>query len=170
MKTVTVRRDDNFYSADWGEGRRRCAVGSGGIGTKRREGDGITPIGVWPVRRVFYRADKMNTPVCVFPPRPIVPDDGWCDAPDDANYNREVKLPYQASAENLWRDDSLYDIVAVLGFNDAPVIAGLGSAIFLHIASPDYAPTAGCIALSFQDACELLAALERGAVVKVEGT
>ncbi len=83
-------------------------------------------------------------------------DDGWCDAPLDAAYNRPVKLPYRASAEALWREDHLYDLVVILGFNDAPVVSAAGSAIFLHIARPDFGPTQGCIALAANDLLELV--------------
>lgn len=76
----------------------------------------------------------------------LAENDGWCDAPDDPNYNRPVKLPYAASQE-MWRDDGLYDVVVVIGYNDDPVVAGKGSAIFLHICRADYGPTAGCVAI-----------------------
>ena len=122
------------------------------------EGDGITPLGVFDLREVFYRADRILKPRLALALRAIEKDDGWCDAPDDPNYNRLVKLPYPASAETLWREDHLYDLVAVMGFNDDPVVAGRGSAIFLHLARPDYLPTAGCVALAHAD---LVAALEQ---------
>jgi L,D-peptidoglycan transpeptidase YkuD (ErfK/YbiS/YcfS/YnhG family) len=169
MNLVTVRRDGNIHVADWGAGPTRCAIGWGGVANKVREGDGTTPIGTWPVRRVLYRADRLAAPVSVFATAALEADDGWCDAPDDANYNRPVKLPYPASAERLWREDSLYDIIAVLGFNDAPVIAGMGSAIFIHVAAPDFDTTAGCVALPQDDLLELLAALQPGASVRIEG-
>jgi L,D-peptidoglycan transpeptidase YkuD (ErfK/YbiS/YcfS/YnhG family) len=143
---------------DWGAGPRRCAIGPAGIGRKTREGDGITPLGVFALREVFYRADRVKNIQTALPLWAIERDDGWCDAPEDASYNRLVKLPYPASAEAMWREDHLYDIVVVIGFNDDPVYAGAGSAIFLHLAKPDYAPTAGCIALTQED---LLAALEQ---------
>lgn len=143
---------------DWGDGKRRAAIGPGGIAVKGGEGDGITPRGSWPVREIFYRADRMARPKTALPLRTIAPDDGWCDAPGDPNYNRLVKLPYPASAEQMWRDDHLYDLVAVLGFNDDPVVPGKGSAIFLHLARPDYAPTHGCVALARDD---VLAAIEQ---------
>jgi L,D-peptidoglycan transpeptidase YkuD (ErfK/YbiS/YcfS/YnhG family) len=143
---------------DWGEGPRPCAIGPAGIGRKRREGDGITPSGVFDLREVFYRADRVPHLITSLPLWSIKKEDGWCDAPEDDSYNRLVKLPYPASAEHMWRDDGLYDIVAVIGFNDDPVYAGCGSAIFLHIAQPDYAPTAGCVALAKAD---LIAALEQ---------
>src|ERR1700722_5443632 len=119
---------------DWGAGPKRCAIGPAGIARKTREGDGITPLGVFDLREVFYRADRIPMLFTTLPLWKIEPDDGWCDAPDDQNYNRLVKLPYAASAESLWRDDALYDIVAVIGFNDDPVYPGKGSAIFLHVA------------------------------------
>jgi L,D-peptidoglycan transpeptidase YkuD (ErfK/YbiS/YcfS/YnhG family) len=143
---------------DWGDGPRRCAIGPAGIAAKSAEGDGITPLGVFPLREIFYRADRIQKPKSVLPVRATGPDDGWCDAPADPHYNRLVKLPYPASAENMWRDDHLYDLVAVVGFNDDPVLPGKGSAIFLHLARPDYLPTAGCVALTEAD---LRAALEQ---------
>lgn len=135
-----------------------CALGRSGRGVKRREGDGITPIGRWLVRQVFYRADRVARPRTKLPVIPIRPWFGWCDAPGDANYNRFVRLPYPASCERLWREDGLYDIVAVLGVNDLPRVQGRGSAIFLHIARDDYAPTEGCVALTRP---HLLMVLER---------
>jgi L,D-peptidoglycan transpeptidase YkuD (ErfK/YbiS/YcfS/YnhG family) len=126
-----------------------CAIGRGGVGAKRGEGDGITPVGRWPVRRVLYRPDRLAPPATALPVAAIAPDDGWCDDPQDpANYNRPVKKPYAGSHEDLWRDDRLYDLIVVLGFNDDPPVAGAGSAIFVHVARPDFAPTQGCVALS----------------------
>ncbi len=155
---LTVRMQGGHAVLDWGAGARRAAIGPGGIAIKGGEGDGITPIGSWPVREVFYRADRVAPPDVSLPLRAIQPDDGWCDAPDDSHYNRLVKLPYRASAEAMWRDDHLYDLVAVLGFNDNPVLPGKGSAIFLHLAKPDYAHTHGCVALAADD---VRAALEQ---------
>lgn len=119
--------------------------------TEKREGDGASPIGVWPLRYVLYRPDRGPAPKTALPVRPIARDDGWCDDPAHPDYNRPVKRPFAASHEALWREDGLYDIVVVLGHNDDPPVAPLGSAIFLHLAKPDYAPTEGCIALSRPD-------------------
>ena len=131
----------------------RCALGKGGVvaAEVKREGDGATPLGVWPLRRLLYRPDRGPPPRTALPGAPIAPTDGWCDAPDDPAYNRPVSHPYPASAERMWRDDGLYDLVVILGHNDAPVIAGAGSAVFLHLARPGYAPTEGCIALARPD-------------------
>ncbi len=123
---------------------------------KTAEGDGLTPIGAWPCRRLLYRADRLTRPVTGLPTAAINPDDGWCDAPDDPGYNLPVRLPYPASTESLWRADGLYDIVIPLGFNDDPIVPGRGSAIFLHIAHPDFRPTEGCIALGIEDLLDFL--------------
>jgi L,D-peptidoglycan transpeptidase YkuD (ErfK/YbiS/YcfS/YnhG family) len=136
----------------------RTALGRGGVRRDKQEGDGATPAGLLPLRRILYRADRMRAPECAVPLEPISPSDGWCDDVAAAAYNRMVRLPYDGHCEELWRQDSIYDIVGVLGWNDAPVERGRGSAIFLHIARPDYAPTDGCIALASSDLLQLLAA------------
>ena len=159
---IVVRREGPIHVADWGAGARRCAVGVNGIGEKLREGDGLTPVGRWPLRRVLYRADRIKPP-----PKSrlslaeIDSDDAWCDVPGDPNYNRLVRLPYASLDELLWREDSLYNLIVVVGFNDSPVVPGKGSAIFLHLARPDYGPTQGCVALSRDDLTEAVAQLER---------
>jgi L,D-peptidoglycan transpeptidase YkuD (ErfK/YbiS/YcfS/YnhG family) len=154
-------------SADgWLEGaglRRRCALGRGGVALDKREGDGATPAGRLPLRRAFYRPDRLAAPPATgLPVQALSPDDGWCDAPGDPAYNRPVKHPYPASAERMWREDALYDVVVELGWNDDPVVPGRGSAIFLHVARPDYGPTEGCIALALPHLLELLALCRPG--------
>ena len=135
----------------------RAALGRGGVTADKQEGDGATPIGTLPLRRVLYRPDRAKAPVSAVPVQPLVPSDGWCDDPALAQYNRLVRLPLQGSAEVLWRDDTIYDIIGVLGWNDRPVRPGRGSAIFLHIARPDFAPTDGCVALAADDLRRMLA-------------
>jgi L,D-peptidoglycan transpeptidase YkuD (ErfK/YbiS/YcfS/YnhG family) len=143
-----------------GVGVFRCALGKGGVRDARdkREGDGATPAGLLPLRRVLWRADRLAKPRCAVPAEPIAPEDGWCDDPAHPDYNRRVRLPHPARHERLWRADEAYDILGVLGWNDAPVRRGRGSAIFLHLARPDYAPTEGCVALAERDLRAVLAA------------
>ena len=135
----------------------RAALGRSGVRADKREGDGATPIGVLPLRKVLYRPDRVSPPHSAVPVQPIGPNDGWCDDPAYPDYNRPVRLPLKASAEALWRDDAVYDIIGVLGWNDAPVQPGRGSAIFLHVARPDFAPTEGCVALLADDLRRVLA-------------
>lgn len=136
----------------------RCALGAGGLRADKREGDGATPTGLLPLRRVLFRADRGPPPLAAVPVEPIAPEDGWCDDPGHPDYNRQVRLPHPARHERLWREDAIHDVVGVLGWNDAPVVRGRGSAIFLHLARPGLPPTAGCIALPGPDLRRLLAA------------
>ena len=129
----------------------RAALGRSGVRTDKQEGDGATPAAVLPLRRVLYRADRVGAPETTLPIEPIAPTDGWCDDVNESSYNRMIRLPHDGHYEELWRQDGVYDLLAVLGWNDAPVRRGRGSAIFLHVARPDYAPTEGCIALSLRD-------------------
>ncbi len=135
----------------------RCAIGRAGITAHKEEGDSATPAGLLPLRRVLFRADRGAPPHTSVPTEPIGPTDGWCDDPVDARYNRPVRLPYPGHHEELWRTDALYDVVGVLGWNDAPIHRGQGSAIFLHVARPDYGATEGCVALAVADLRALLA-------------
>jgi L,D-peptidoglycan transpeptidase YkuD (ErfK/YbiS/YcfS/YnhG family) len=136
-----------------------CALGKGGRRALKREGDGATPIGAFPVRFVLFRQDRIAPPATGLSCRPIRTRDGWCDAADDRNYNRMVTHPYPVSAECLWREDALYDLVVVLGINDIPRRRGAGSAIFMHLARPGYRPTEGCIALTRRDLQLVLACI-----------
>ena len=145
----------------------RCALGKGGVipAADKHEGDGASPLGAWPIRRAMYRPDRGAAPKTAFPVTAIAPEDGWCDASDDPNYNAPVTLPYPASAERMWREDGLYDIVVVLAHNDDPAVPGMGSAIFLHCAREDYGPTEGCVALARPDLETLLAQAKPGDAV-----
>ena len=146
----------------------RCTLGRGGVTTDKREGDGATPAGAYPLRQLLYRSDRLAPPTNALPTSPLRPRDGWCDDPDHSAYNRPVTLPLDASAESMWRDDHLYDLVVVLGYNDDPVVSGLGSAIFLHVASPEYSPTEGCIALAKEDLLNVLADITPGSDIRIE--
>ena len=146
----------------------RCTLGRGGVTTDKREGDGATPAGNYPLRQLLYRSDRLAPPTNALPTSPLRPRDGWCDDPGHSAYNRPVTLPLDASAESMWRDDHLYDLVVVLGYNDDPVVSGLGSAIFLHVASPEYSPTEGCIALAKEDLLTVLADITLGSYIRIE--
>lgn len=167
MEIVVTPNGPQEAVVDCGSSRFRAAVGSAGIGRKRSEGDGVTPIGTFALRKVFYRADRIARPQSSLPVAVITTGDGWCDAPNDPAYNQFVKRPYRASVEALWREDHLYDLIVVIGFNDAPVIPGAGSAIFLHVARDDYGATQGCIALARHDLAEIVAQLAPGDMIVV---
>lgn len=153
-----------------------CALGRGGIinASAKREGDEFTPAGLFHFERLYYRPDRLDPPETALPRQPITPELGWCDDPADAAYNQAVKLPYRASAESLWRDDGVYDLLVTISHNRNPVKPGRGSAIFLHIARPDLGPaprltpTRGCIALKKPDLLSVVAGLGPASMVRIE--
>jgi L,D-peptidoglycan transpeptidase YkuD (ErfK/YbiS/YcfS/YnhG family) len=138
--------------------RYACAVGKGGIGPDKREGDHKTPAGSFAMRGCYYRPDRLADLRTGLPLTALCPDDGWCDDPAHPSYNTPVKLPFAASHEVLWREDHCYDLIIPLGYNDHPVVPGKGSAIFLHCMHDSGRATEGCIAMRKED---LLAVLPR---------
>jgi L,D-peptidoglycan transpeptidase YkuD (ErfK/YbiS/YcfS/YnhG family) len=161
----------------WGArymGRRfPCAVGRGGIGDKRAEGDGMTPAGVHRIEAVLVRRDRAGGVGFAYDSRripvgtirgaararavPIGPRDGWSDDPADPAYNRPVRRPHRFGHEALRRGDPCYDLVAVLDWNRHPATPGRGSAIFLHVWRAPRHPTAGCIGFRRADLAWILA-------------
>lgn len=164
-ETLPVHRGELL----WRRHRVPCAIGKSGVNPDKREGDGATPAGRFPLRRVLYRADRLTLPQLSLPVSVIEPSSGWCDDPNDKAYNSQVLLPHKGSHEHLWRLDHLYDVVVVIGHNDAPVRRGYGSAVFMHVATPDYGPTEGCVALKLDDLIELLVAAKPGDDLIVAG-
>lgn len=138
----------------------QAVIGKNGVTTHKCEGDLCTPVGHFTLRKVYYRADRTPRPVTLLPVAPITPQDGWCDDPGSALYNHIITRPHPARHEVLWREDAIYNIVVVIGYNDSPAVPGRGSAIFMHLQRPDRTPTEGCVALSERD---LLAVLASGA-------
>jgi len=146
-----------------------CSIGRGGLiaAADKKEGDGATPIGRWPIRGVLLRPDRVPPPTELqLPWRWIRPEDGWSDGIDDPAYNRPVRHPHDFSAERLWREDGLYDVIVVLGHNDAPVVPGAGSAIFWHCWR-DPATTEGCVAIASEDMIALLPKLAAGDLFEI---
>ena len=147
-----------------------CSLGRSGViaAADKREGDGATPFGDYPFRWLYYRADRMQRPHCALPVFALSPNDGWCDAPDDPHYNQPVRLPYSASAEALWREDAVYDLILVIGHNDDPPVSPLGSAIFVHVRREGGEPTEGCAAFAKGDLLRVLAEIQPGDVLRFE--
>lgn len=154
---LVVYSKDNVYEASLNGKSYRCAVGKNGLISQENkvEGDGCTPIGTFPLRRLFYRPDiyephQIKTELHTFP---IKNYHGWCDDPTHPSYNTLVdirELGLCVNHERLWRDFA-YDLVIEVGYNDDPIIPGKGSAIFIHLARENYTGTEGCIAFSEND-------------------
>lgn len=145
-----------------------CALGRSGISASKREGDGATPLAAMRILSGYFRNDQFpggrRTRLAM---APIGPNLGWCEVPDDRNYNRPVKIPYGASHERMRRGDRLYDVCLVLDWNIAPRRRGRGSAIFFHLARPGFTPTQGCVAVTARTMARLLPLLSDRTVVKV---
>jgi L,D-peptidoglycan transpeptidase YkuD (ErfK/YbiS/YcfS/YnhG family) len=166
LRVMSLSAGANSGWLAWGGQRVRCAIGRGGRKALKREGDGATPLGHFALKDAYYRADRITRPRLGRALRALRRDDGWCDAVGDRNYNRPVRHPYASSAERMWREDGLYDLVVVLDYNLRPRIAGRGSAIFLHCARSGHAPTEGCIAVRREELVRLLQRIGRGGVLR----
>jgi L,D-peptidoglycan transpeptidase YkuD (ErfK/YbiS/YcfS/YnhG family) len=124
------------------------ALGRGGILANKREGDGATPRGTYRLKRLWWRADRNPRPSTHLPLRQITPEDAWCEDPADRRYNQPIGISSGAVGDPLHREDHLYDFIIETDHNARPRVARLGSAVFIHLARPDLAPSAGCVTMS----------------------
>ena len=145
----------------------RCALGKAGIKKKEKEGDNVTPKGIFKITSMYYRPDRIKNIITAVNKIKIKKNIGWCDDPISDSYNKEIKLPSKFSHEKLYRKDNLYDLILVLNYNINPTIKNKGSAIFIHIAKKNYEPTAGCIALKKEDLIELLKKIKKNTKIKI---
>ncbi|HEY0224557.1 MAG TPA: L,D-transpeptidase family protein [Pseudolabrys sp.] len=171
LSSIRVRHRPGFATRGWliaGPLALPVALGRGGIKANKREGDGATPRGTFRLKRLWWRAGRHPRPVTSLPVQRILPDDGWCEDPSDRRYNRRIKVPPNSKADRLARKDNLYDFIVELDHNTRPRIAGRGSAVFMHVARPGFAPTAGCVALDINSLRRLLARLGPRTKIVVE--
>jgi L,D-peptidoglycan transpeptidase YkuD (ErfK/YbiS/YcfS/YnhG family) len=143
------------------------ALGRGGILANKREGDGGTPKGIFRPRRLWWRADRHPRPQTFLPIRAIRPGDGWCEDPASRHYNRPVRLTCHDGGDRLRRDDHLYDFIVEIDHNTSPRIAGLGSAVFFHLARENFAATAGCVSMTKPAMLHLLRRLGPGTRISI---
>lgn len=170
MLRVIPSAENNSRGSIWWQGHSHpCALGRGGVipASRKREGDDASPAGLYPLLGLYYRADRLDLPDTALPLSEIGPEQGWCDEPACENYNIAVTLPHGGSAESLWREDAVYDLLVVMGHNSNPAIPGLGSAIFLHVARDDFSPTRGCIAVTKEALLEILADLSINTMIRI---
>ena len=133
----------------------KCAIGKAGIRKKKKEGDNITPKGIYKIIKIYYRDDRIKKISSKFKLIKITKKMGWCDDPKSKKYNRLIKLPNKYSHEKLYKKNNTYDLLLVLDYNMKPIVKNKGSAIFIHVAKRNYKPTAGCIALKKKDLLKL---------------
>jgi L,D-peptidoglycan transpeptidase YkuD (ErfK/YbiS/YcfS/YnhG family) len=146
----------------------QCAIGLNGLTENKREGDLSTPIGIFHFNKIYYRADRLSNMKFIIDSAVINKNDGWCDDQKSELYNRYIQFPFQESAERLYRDDHIYDILCVLDYNTSPVIPGLGSAIFLHVAKSGFLGTEGCVAIEREALIEIATNLTADSTIVIE--
>ena len=139
----------------------KCAIGKKGITKNKQEGDLKTPRGIFKLKKIFFRKDRIKFIKTNLKKKYIKRNIGWCDDPNSEYYNQEIKFPFKGSAEKLWRKDNIYDLIIVLSYNFNPIIKNRGSAIFLHICKKNYSPTKGCIAINKKDMLNLLVNIKK---------
>ena len=161
---LMVRNNHLFFNNN----KLQCAIGRNGLTRNKKEGDLHTPIGKFHFNKVYYRADKLGNMKFKIENSIIKKDDGWCDDQDSEFYNQHIKFPFKGSAEHLYREDSIYDIVCTLNYNTSPIIPGRGSAIFLHIARHDFAGTEGCIAIEKDALLEIVTNITNDSKISIE--
>ena len=125
----------------------KCALGKRGIGNKKKEGDFITPKGVFKIKYVLYRKDRVKKIKTKLKKTIIKKNMGWCNDIESNQYNKLIRLPSSYSHEKLYKKENIYDIILVLNYNMNPIIKNKGSAIFIHVSKKNYKGTEGCVAL-----------------------
>lgn len=136
------------------------SLGSRGIG-KTKEGDQRSPSGIFPLGAGFGSAANPGGLKISY--SRTTGHDYWVDDPLSTQYNQWVS--YTGNPNLRWRSyerllQPLYKYAIVLRYNDAPVVSGKGSAIFMHIWSSPGKPTAGCIAMSESHLLRLMRRLD----------
>ena len=145
----------------------RCALGKSGIKKKKKEGDNVTPSGVFKIIKIYYRADKIKKIISPIKKIQIKKNMGWCDDSKSNFYNQQINLPSKFGYEKLYRNDNLYDLIIVINYNMNPIIKNKGSAIFIHIAKNYYKKTKGCIALKKKNLIELISLIKKNTKIKI---
>jgi L,D-peptidoglycan transpeptidase YkuD (ErfK/YbiS/YcfS/YnhG family) len=145
----------------------RCSLGKAGIKKKEKEGDNITPRGIFKIICIYYRSDRIKKITTPLKKIKIKKTMGWCDDPRSSFYNKEIKLPNKFNYEKFYRKDNLYDIIVPLNYNTNPIIKNKGSAIFIHVADNNYKRTAGCIGMKKNNLIKLLSIIKKNTNVKI---
>ena len=146
--------------------KAKCSIGKRGIGYKKKEGDLITPRGLYKIKFVLYRKDRIKKIMSKIKKINIKKNMGWCNDPKHKKYNSLINIKEKIKHEKMFRGDRKYDLVVVLDYNLKKPIPFKGSAIFIHLTN-NYKPTAGCIAISKNDMLVLLKILNKKTKIKL---
>ena len=144
----------------------KCCVGKKGITNNKIEGDKKTPSGLFSLGNVYYRKDRNSKPITKIKTISISKKMGWCDDADSKKYNKLIKTSLKIRHEKLFRKDYKYDYLIPINYNTKNIIAGKGSAIFIHL-TKNYSPTAGCIGIKKKDMLILLRLINKKTKIKI---
>ena len=147
--------------------RIKCALGKRGIGNKKKEGDFITPRGIFKIKFILYRKDRIKNLNTILKKIKIKKKMGWCDDVSSDEYNKLITLPSKYKYEKLFRKDNVYDIVLVLNYNMKPIRKFKGSAIFIHIAKQKFTKTEGCIAIKKNELKKIVKKINHNTRIKI---
>ena len=155
----------NKHTLQLGDFEFKCSIGKNGTSKSKIEGDKKTPKGTYKIGPLYYRKDRVKNIKTVLKCISINKRMGWCDdARDLQNYNKMIYTNSNFSHEKLYRKDHKYDLLIPIKYNFKKKIVGKGSCIFLHL-TRNYAPTAGCIALSEKDFLILLKLINKNSKI-----
>ena len=143
----------------------KCCIGKNGLNYSKKEGDYSTPKGLFNLKKLYFRKDRVGNPKCRLDKKVIKQNMAWCDDPNHKKYNEEIKTSNNKLKENLWRKDHKYDYLISIDHNRKK-IPNKGSAIFIHL-TDNYKPTAGCIALKKKDFEILLKLIDKKTKIKI---
>jgi L,D-peptidoglycan transpeptidase YkuD (ErfK/YbiS/YcfS/YnhG family) len=146
--------------ASWGAvaGPWPAVIGAAGFSDHHREGDNTTPTGAYGIGAVMY--GNAPNPRVRYAYHSLVCGDWWDEDPSSPDYNTFQHVPcgeqppFGGGSEALWTETQAYPSFAVIDYNAAPIVAGAGSAIFIHADIGN--PTAGCVSLPLGDLDQLL--------------
>ena len=143
----------------------KCCVGKEGLNSNKREGDYSTPKGIFKLKKLYFRKDRVGSPKCKIAKKIIRRNMAWCDNPRHSKYNEEINILNKNYKENFYRKDFRYDYLITINYNEQK-IPFKGSAIFIHLTN-NYKPTAGCVAIKKKDFEILLKLINKNTKIKI---
>ena len=143
----------------------RCCVGKKGINFNKKEGDFSTPKGLFNLKKLYFRKDRVGILKCKIDKKVIKKNMAWCDDSSHKKYNEEIKTLNRNLKENLYRKDHKYDYIISISHNEKK-IPYKGSAVFIHL-TDSYKPTSGCVALKKKDFEILLKLIDKKTEINI---
>ncbi len=161
--TIIIKNKHTLLYKDF---KFKCCVGKNNFSKRKIEGDKKTPIGLFEIGNLFYRADKFKKPLTDLRTCRINKNMGWCNEVNHNKYNKLIKVTKKIGHEKLFRNDYKYDFLIPIKYNYKKVVPYKGSAIFIHL-TKKYQPTTGCIGLAKKDFLILIKLINKNTKIKI---